>query len=221
MRALWFLLTVSFYSVPCYPAVVQLGTLSFDVLLPGSGVSPGVNRLVIANLTGDPASGGFAVPDAFPVVDVLTFQNSKLTLAGSVSTTIALGDLGPGFHSSSELEFADTVQFTSALFTAGLDHIDLVLHGGGILKAVSRGLAVTLGPSLRLQPHRRRRRQRDSRVGRARTHRRSAGRRGSDHPGRPPAPIRSKTHQVSRVNHQESNRVSEILSVRSPAGRPR
>jgi hypothetical protein len=55
----------------CLPGVGQadigLGYISFDNLIPGTPGSPGVNGFTIANLTGDPSSGGNDLPPDFPL----------------------------------------------------------------------------------------------------------------------------------------------------------
>ena len=63
-----------------FATLVNLGVLSFDVLIPGDVGSPGTNVFDAANLTGDPSVGGFALPPDFPVYTAVTFKNSILTL---------------------------------------------------------------------------------------------------------------------------------------------
>jgi hypothetical protein len=127
---------------------MPVGYLSLDVFIPADSGSPGVNNFTVANLTGDPSAGGFAVPPTFPVTTSLTFKNSSLVLVSGVSSqTVDLGDIGPGFFSSSDLEFADTVAFSSATFTATLDATALQLDGGRTFVVSSELISTLLSPS--------------------------------------------------------------------------
>ena len=49
-------------------AEIPIGLVSFDAFIPGGPDGPGVNIFTIGNLTGDPATGGYAVPPTFPVL---------------------------------------------------------------------------------------------------------------------------------------------------------
>jgi hypothetical protein len=113
-------------------ATVDLGLISFDLLIPGTANAPGVNVFNIFNFTGDPASGGFALPPDFPVLDSLTLLNSSLTLmSGGPPMMIPLGDLGPGALSpTSSMQFPDTSVFTGAIFTATLGQTAFLLSDG-------------------------------------------------------------------------------------------
>lgn len=113
---------------------VNLGVVSLAMLIPGD-VGPGVNAFAISNLTGEPGSGGFALPPDFPVLDLLRFLSSSLTLfGGTAPLTVTLGDLGPGdFDPSGLLEFPDTTLFTSARFTPTLSRTTFLLADGSIV----------------------------------------------------------------------------------------
>jgi hypothetical protein len=131
-----------------------IGILSFDMLIPGSPSSPGVNTFTIANFTGDPASGGFALPPDFSVLTSVTFLDSTLTLfMGATSQVVSLGDVAPGVFSSPDLEFADSALFSSALFSATLGETNLSLSGtsdtfGVDTPAIALSLLPSSGPSL-------------------------------------------------------------------------
>ena len=128
--------------------IFPVGYLSLDILIPGAPGSPGVNAFTVGDLTGDPSAGGFAVPPTFPVITSLTFKNSSLVLvSGGFSQTFLLGDIGPGFFSSNELEFADIEDFSSATFSATLDTTSLQLDGGGSFAASSALISALLLPS--------------------------------------------------------------------------
>jgi hypothetical protein len=132
-------------------ADVIIGYVSFDNLIPGSPVSPGVNGFTIGHLTGDPSSGGNDLPPDFPVFTSITFLNSSLQwFSGSSSQSVSLGDLGPGFFNPVALQFPDSATFTSALFTATLDTTAFELDplvGGGTFTASSDQISVLLQPS--------------------------------------------------------------------------
>jgi len=131
------------FAILCAPApghadTLNLGVLSFDVLVPGAPDAPGVNVFDIANLTGDTSGGGFALPPDFPALTFLTFLNSSITLTFSDSSqqVIFLGDIDPGFFSSgSPLQFPDTTLFTSAVFAATLNSTTTLLDGGSSFAA--------------------------------------------------------------------------------------
>jgi hypothetical protein len=133
---------------------VNLGLISFDVFIPGDTSTPGVNVFNIYNFSGDPASGGFALPPDFPVMDYLTFLSSSLTLMnGGSPLVIPLGDLGPGALSPTDpVQFPDTSLFAGAIFTATLSRTNFLLSGGGAFLATSSTITAEVlpasGPSL-------------------------------------------------------------------------
>jgi hypothetical protein len=128
---------------------VPIGLLSFDTLIPGSPGSPGVNGFTIANLTGDPALDGFALPPDFPVSTSVLFLSSTLTLeTGSTSQVFNLGDIGPGFFSSPALQFTDTILFSFAAFSAVLSPASFDLLGTpGVFQVDSPTITLDLLPS--------------------------------------------------------------------------
>ena len=74
-------------------STIYVGFISFDVLIP-AGPGPGVNVFNISNFTGDPGTGGFALPPDFPVFTNLTFLNASLTVNNGVSLYVVQGLLG-------------------------------------------------------------------------------------------------------------------------------
>lgn len=132
----------------CHAGELSIGYLSLDILISGAPGSPGVNTFTVGNLTGDPLNGGNDLPPTFPVLTPLTFKNSTLVLwSGDTSQTIDLGDIGPGFFNPLSLEFADTVLFSSAVFSATLDNTTLQLDGGGAVTLASPSVSASLFPS--------------------------------------------------------------------------
>jgi hypothetical protein len=125
---------------------VNLGTISFDILIPPPP-TPGTNGFDIFNFTG---GSNNLLPD-FPVADNLTFRASSLILTGTqpdpsnpgqtipLSETVPLGDIGPGALQDqfgfppSELQFPDTFSFSQAELTATLSSTTFALADGGTL----------------------------------------------------------------------------------------
>lgn len=131
--------------------IVNIGILSFDVLIPTAGLSPGVNIFDIYNFTGDPNLSGYALPPDFPVLTFVTLQNASLLFDGTGSP-ITLPDIVPGQldQGSAPLFPGDTL-FTSAFFTATLSDTTLSLDGGGTFIAdqtISAALLPSAGPNL-------------------------------------------------------------------------
>jgi hypothetical protein len=139
-------LALLFLSARCIRAdQINLGTISFDVLIPASS-SPGTNGFNIFNLTG----GANLLPD-FPVANDLTFLTSSLLLTGTqpdpsnpsqtipLSESINLGDIGPGALQDPfgfpppSLQFPDTFLFTQAELKAKLSTTTFHLADGGVL----------------------------------------------------------------------------------------
>lgn len=136
-------------SSQAFAGLVNLGTLSFNTLIPANPPDPGVNAFSISNFTGDPNSGGFALPPDFNVYTAVTFLNSVLTIViGGVSQNILLGDLAPGFHNPPSLEFSSDTLFDSATFTATLSTTSLTLDDASVVTAATDQLSVTLSPTL-------------------------------------------------------------------------
>src|SRR5688572_12089083 len=93
MRACLAILAVLFCTQNASAAPISIGTLAFDELIPGA-----TSVFSITNYTGDPASGGFALPPDFPSLTPVTFTNASLTIVadGGIETILDLGDIGPG-----------------------------------------------------------------------------------------------------------------------------
>src|SRR5688500_3442859 len=100
---------------------INLGFVSYDVLIAGDAESPGVNAFSISNFTGDPRTCWFSLAPDFPFYSSPFFTGASftLTLDGLVSV-VHLGDLGPGSFSSPSLEFPSIQLFSSAVFSATL-----------------------------------------------------------------------------------------------------
>lgn len=122
---------------------INIGLISFDVLIPGGG-TPGVNVFNVSNLT-----GGFALPPDFPALDPLVFLNSSLTLTdGGTPTVISLGNLGPGaLDPTIPVQFPDSALFSSAIFVATLSQTSFLLSDGTTFVAASSAITVELLPS--------------------------------------------------------------------------
>lgn len=125
-----------------------LGYIAFSNLIPGAPGAPGVNVFSLNNFTGDPLLGGFAVPPTFQSLTPVTFLSSTLTLvAGGLPQVISLGSLGPGSFTPVPLQFADTVDFDSAVFSAVLNTTTFQLADGTTFQATSPAISVNLLPS--------------------------------------------------------------------------
>lgn len=148
------LLAILLWSIfsPMVVHAISIGYISFDSSIPGPG---GVNTVTINNLTGNPASGGSALPPDFPVFDSLFLTNSMVTLSSlsiggsTVVQDFLLGDIGPGFFPdpSGILQFPDTTNFFSATFTATLNQTSFLLSDGSTFVAASPLVSVTLLPA--------------------------------------------------------------------------
>jgi len=138
------------FCVVAQAGVINIGLISFDVLIPHGTGLPGVNIFEISNLTGDPASGGFALLPDFPAFTPLTLTGSKITLTPSAGPpqTIVLGDIAPGtFVSTGPLQFPDTSLFSSGVFSATLSTTHILLAGGSTFVAASPSFSTVLLPS--------------------------------------------------------------------------
>jgi hypothetical protein len=133
---------------------ITVGLLSFDVFIPSSGTTPGVNAFDIFNFTG-PVYGPTVGPPY--AADPLTLDNASLTVdfRGGSSQVIKLGNIGPGelLDSSGNpvVELPSTDVFTSALFTATLSPASFVLSDGtafGARAPISVDLTPSSGSSL-------------------------------------------------------------------------
>jgi hypothetical protein len=128
-------------------AIINLGVISLDTLIP-AGSAPGVNVFTINNFTGDPGAGGFALPPDFPVLTDTAFLNARLTVSTAASSmVINLGNLGPGSYTPVELQFTDTLSFTSAVFAATLNPAALLLSDATTFIPGSLLITATLSPT--------------------------------------------------------------------------
>jgi len=155
MRSTWgrirlFVLCFSLPLVTSAATSYNLGVITLDSLILGNGLAaPGITVFNIVNLTGDPVSGGAALPQDFPVVTPVTFSNAQLTVVvGGTPSVISLGSIAPGvFTPSTSLQFPDTTQFDSATFTATMNTTSLSLSGGGTTVINSAQVTATITPS--------------------------------------------------------------------------
>ena len=133
MRACLAIFAGLFWAQNATAAPISIGTLAYDELIPGA-----TSVFSISNFTGDPASGGFALPPDFPSLTAVTFTNASLKIVadGGVETILDLGDIGPGPLLSSTgdplpiLQFPVSVALLSARFTATIAAGPLALDGG-------------------------------------------------------------------------------------------
>src|SRR5687768_14793236 len=141
------LLGLLFYSVICKADQVNLGFVSYDVLIAAEGEAPGVNVFNVFNFTGDPATGGSALAPDFPVYSAPVFNGATFTLTidGMVSV-VHLGDIGPGAFSSPSLEFPSIQLFSSAVFSATLSQRNLLLADGSTFVAEPLAISATIRP---------------------------------------------------------------------------
>lgn len=131
--------------------VFNLGVVSFVTAIPGALGLAGVNTFDIDNFTGDPITGGFALPPDFPSLTAVTFKNSSLTVQiGNTKQVILLGDIGPGtldFFTIPALGFPDFTQISSATFTTTLDVQSQLLADGSIFQDNSAQISTLLTDS--------------------------------------------------------------------------
>lgn len=141
---------ILFSTVAAWAGPAAVGTLSFDVFIPPSGGTPGVNAFNISNFT-----GAFALPPGFPVSTAVSFNTASLmlTLQGGSTQTVPLGNLVPGplLDSSgkplSSLQFSSSMNFMSATFVGILSQTTFLLVDGTTFVAASPTLSFTLLPS--------------------------------------------------------------------------
>ena len=135
-------------AMPAFGSSTIIGLFSFDTITVGNPPDPGVNGFGISNLTGDPASLGFALPPDFPVYTFLTFNQVTLTsILGGVTSDIFLGDFGPGTHAPLAAQFSDSLSFDSATLTGTLSNTNLILWDGTHVVANSSQFVAVLLPS--------------------------------------------------------------------------
>jgi hypothetical protein len=129
------------------PVTLNVGLLSFDVLIPGSPPDPGVNVLNVLNATGDPLSGGSALPPDFSVYTALMFTDAHLlVVTDSVTQDLALGDIGSGSLASPP-DLASDVIIRSVTLFAIVQPVSVVLSDGTTAVISNADIAVTLTPS--------------------------------------------------------------------------
>lgn len=139
-----FLLSIAMVASP-----INIGFISLDTLILGVPGFPGVNAFTVANLTGDPAAGGYALPADFPVFTSLLLQDSELTVFvdGGSELHIPLGTLTSGFQTAASLEFPETTLFSKTRFTATVSPVTLTLDDGSLWSVNSSSLDVEWLPS--------------------------------------------------------------------------
>jgi hypothetical protein len=116
---------------------VALGVLSYDVIIPGTVGSVGIDAFTLYN-----ASGAFSLPPDLPVASDLTFLGATVTPEGLGASSY--GDQGPG---ASQILFLDSNVFASAVFQATLNQTLFTLSDGTSFQADSNVLTATLLPS--------------------------------------------------------------------------
>jgi hypothetical protein len=139
-------------------ATISLGWLSFDQFIapiPGDPASVGTNAFNIFNDT-----GGFALLPANPTSPVsLLGAILQLTPSSGVPQDVALGTIDPGTLGDGAgnpfvgLQFADTLTFTSAVFTATLSTSTFQMLDGSTFQAFSPDLLFTLASPGGLAPN--------------------------------------------------------------------
>ena len=134
-RALLGLLLLLMGSAAARADSLNVGVLSFDVLIPGA-----IDAFTVNNST-----EAFKLPPDFPVSSALTFSSPTLTLteSGTPGST-SLADIGPGPFQQFVL---DSANFSEAEFTAQLSQTLFALADGTSFQASSNTLTATLLPS--------------------------------------------------------------------------
>ena len=134
-RALLGLLLVLMGSATARADSLNVGVLSFDVLIPGA-----IDAFTVNNST-----EAFKLPPDFPVSSTLIFSSPTLTLTESgTPSSMSLADVGPGFSQQLVL---DSANFSEADFSAQLSQTLFALSDGTSFQASSNILTATLLPS--------------------------------------------------------------------------
>jgi hypothetical protein len=123
---------------------IPVGVLAFDTFVSGPD---GTNAFFLYNFTGDPGSGGFALPPDFPVVTPLVFTAPLLEWTGPAGSPFNFGNvgIGPGAHDPEpQIQFPDSDLFTSARFTALLNLSVFQLADGRFFSASSTAIDISL-----------------------------------------------------------------------------
>jgi hypothetical protein len=134
-RALLGLLLVLMGSAAARADSLNVGVLSFDVLIPGA-----IDAFTVNNST-----EVFKLPPDFPVLSALIFSSPTLTLTESgTPSPMSLADIGPGPFQQFVL---DSATFSEADFSAQLSQTLFALADGTSFQASSNTLTATLLPS--------------------------------------------------------------------------
>jgi hypothetical protein len=151
MRACLAIFAALFCTQNATATPISIGTLAFDELIPGA-----TSVFSITNFTGDPSSGGFALPPDFPSLTPVTLTNASLRIVadGGVETVLDLGDIGPGPLLSGTgdpllvLQFPLSAALLSARFTATIAAGSLALAGGDTFDPSTLSIFAELLPGL-------------------------------------------------------------------------
>lgn len=141
-------------SAPARATTISVGMMSFDQFIPpvpGDPTSVGLNAFNIFNSTG-PFAAPFDPSVPPNPVDPISLLNAnvRLTEVGGSTTDVSIGAIAPGLLDDgagspfTALQFPDTTQFTSAVFTATLSTVDFLLSDGNSFHAASPDLLFTL-----------------------------------------------------------------------------
>src|SRR5262245_37689344 len=142
------LVAIAFSTAVAQADPISIGFISFDNIIPSSPGNPGSNGFTIANLTGDPANGGFALVPDFNVFTPLVFMNSVLTVVANSSTTVfSLGDIAAGFFLPDSLLFPGSAEILSATFSATIAPTLFQISDGTSFLANSGSFSTTLLPA--------------------------------------------------------------------------
>lgn len=134
------------------PLTIVVGSFSFDELIPADQANgiPGTNGFDVLNLTGT----GAPVDDTGAIVPALTFTGLTASLvdANGATSTIGVGDLGPGVLADSsgfppfDLQVPDTASFASATLEGTIDAFSFAMPDGSIFSANALLFEVALLP---------------------------------------------------------------------------
>lgn len=128
---------------PAAAGVINIGMIAFDQMIP-AGLTPGLNAISIALF-----ADTFFLPPDFPVTSPVLLQavSIQLSFDGGATSTVSLGDLGPGVYTPSDLQFSDTTIFTSATLTASLAPATVTIDAGQVLLVTNASVIGSLLPS--------------------------------------------------------------------------
>jgi hypothetical protein len=108
-------------ALPAYAEMIPVGTIML-----GYDFDLGAYTIQIANFTGSPDDGGFAIPPDYPVLTPLRFDNPSVSytalddLGAPITNTVFLDPIFPGYFASPDTLIFDpsTTFFTSIVFSA-------------------------------------------------------------------------------------------------------